>query len=311
MLRYGPVDHLPENFGHFVDELAPGVGALYGAAAEQDYRAKARRSMAASIVHPAVRAVGATERGTLIGLALAIERRPMAEVALVHVLASHAGRGVEDRLVDAAVQALHASNAKGVVCEYIPATHVALGNAFARLGFETIARQLMCCDTNALRGRRVAVPAVDPLTPAHWRDAAECIVDAYAGHPGRRLHGEVQDRAHAQEYIARVAAGNYGVIAPGYLVVARSDDACKGVGLGCQIAPGTGFILQLAVRRAVQGRGVGSAILRAQARSFEAHGLDRIYLGVTLDNPARLRYEHLGFRRHCLVDAYVHWKHAD
>jgi ribosomal protein S18 acetylase RimI-like enzyme len=75
--------------------------------------------------------------------------------------------------------------------------------------------------------------------------------------------------------------------------------------LGAIIAPGTGFVLQVAVRREKQGHGLGTDLLRGLAAAFRDAGLRDVALGVTRGNPAEGLYARLGFEVLREVNAYV------
>jgi ribosomal protein S18 acetylase RimI-like enzyme len=135
-------------------------------------------------------------------------------------------------------------------------------------------------------------------------------VEAYQHAPAPVLHPEVRTPENALEFIARTAAGGYGVCRPEYLRIAKLDGGSAGFIAGCELFPGTGFVLQLAVRSAYRRRGVAAGLIRDLCRQFEKAGLRRIALGVTLNNPVKHLYDALGFSGILDTDAFFWWRTA-
>lgn len=307
MSRIVPLDHLPENFDAFVDEIAPDITALYGTAAGQEYRSLARRGISANIVHPVIQAFAAMDGPAVVGMVIAINRGPAAAISFVHVLRTHAGGKIEGALIKEATHHLQETGAERIVSECIPAGATNLRAAFARQDYRRIARMLMHAPTTQAPKES---GQVQRLEPAQWRAAAACIVAAYHESPDRRLHAEVDNNDAAYDYIARIATGNYGPAQPEFLCAAWRGVQCLGVALGCRTAPGVGFILQLAVHPEARGKGHGAALLQAVMSAFHSAGLARVALGVTRDNAAVNLYTRLRFVPLRSVDAYV-WEAQD
>ncbi len=307
MLTLRPIDVLPENFDAFIHEIGKGLGTIYEPEAEADYQRRARAVFLGNIAHPDVVALGVYEGSRMAGMIFGLRHETTAEVSFIHVLEAYAGQGAEDLLVETLVRALWNNGTTGMVAECIPLCRVNLHEPFMRLGFEHIARELMRAPAGEVAAGAGGVSR--PLRREDWVEAAECIVDAYTGHPGRRLHFEVSDVIHALAFIERVMTGGLGPVELGYARVLERDARCAGVVFGCEIAPHTGFVLQVAVHREFQGQGVGGMLVRELAQSFSQNALRRIVLGVTRDNPARRLYDRLGFAVLRPVDAYVRWRH--
>lgn len=307
MLTLRPIEALPDNFDTYIHEIGKGLGTIYEPEAKADYQRRARGVFLGNIAHPEVVALGAYEDSRMAGMIFGLRHETTAEVSFIHVLEAYAGQGAEALLVDALVRTLWNNGTTGMVAECIPLCRVNLHEPFMRLGFEHIARELMRAPVEEVAAGAGEVSR--PLRHEDWVDAAECIVDAYTGHPGRRLHFEVSDVIHAVAFIERVMAGGLGPVELGYARVLERDSRCAGVVFGCEIAPYTGFVLQVAVRREFQGQGAGGMLVRELARAFSGNALRRMVLGVTRDNPARHLYKRLGFTVLRPVDAYIRWRH--
>ncbi len=310
MFKIRPLETLPPDFDDCVEEIAEGLSSLYGPMAAMDYRRRARAVFSSNIVHEAVLALGAFDGNRVAGILFGLLREPVAEISFIHVRAGYAGQGVEAQLVREAVALMRTCPIENVVAEVTPFSPLELDSVFAALGFERIARQLMHAPLEApgLQVRREWRSV--PLEQEDWPEAAACIVDAYQDHPGQRLHFEVRSQANALDFLRRVYGGSYGTIEPGYARMIVADGVCAGVILGCEIAPGAGFVLQLAVVRKYQGAGLGAALLRELAHVFRTQSLDKVVLGVTTDNPARRLYERLGFSLLRPIEAFV-WQRAE
>lgn len=299
------LETLPKNFETYTEEISEGLCGLYGPQAAVEYRRKAQTVFRANIAHPSVVALGAFDRDRVAGLLFGLLREPMAEISHVHILREYSGQGVEVQLVREAAAVLRMNPIERMVVELVPFCALDLKEVLAELGFEYIARQLMRISLEAPGLAPAEAWHSVPLRPEDWAGAAACIVDAYRGHPGHRLHFEVGHVDRALDFLARVHNGNYGPVTPGFVRMVAEGGQCAGVVLACELAPRVGFVLQVAVSPAFQGRGMGTTLLREVAGVFRDRGLESMVLGVTRDNPARRLYERLGFSEIRPVEAYV------
>lgn len=301
----------PENLGEFIDGIAVGVGAIHGAAAAAAYRARAVRGFGAAVAAPAAVLWGVEAGVGCAAILMGIQRGDLAEITLVHVLPAFAGKGLEHALVAAAAEGFRKNGARAILSEAMQHVPMDLDGAFDGAGFSMVRRGLFHVPTDALiRTAGTAADASVPLGPGHFAGAGECIAAAYAGHPGRIIHPEVRSAASAQAYLLRVLTGAHGPVLPNHCRVALAGDVAAGVLLGCEIAPQSGFVLQLAVLPEFRGRGMATGLLGAFARACATADVPMVSLGVTLDNPARGLYEKLGFRFQLPVTAY-HWQLCD
>ena len=298
---------VPEEMDRVIDEVAARLGALYGPEAARDYRLRAGPAMKSNIANPGVYALAAFNGRLLAGLMLSVVRGTVAEVPFMHVIGDYRGQGVEPVLIDAAVQLYQAGGMEGILCECLPLSVMDLRGPFEAHGFRRIPREIM---TASLMEQGLAAGpdrVCPPLYADDWDGAARTLVAAYEGDPGRLLHLEVGSVPHALDFIGRVVGGSFGRPSVGACRVA-GDRASQGVILGCSVAPGVGFVLQVAVRPEHRGEGVATALLRAQAAAYREAGLRRVSLGVTTSNPARRLYARLGFTRLIPVEAFVWWR---
>lgn len=307
-MRATRLDTPPENLDAFIAEIAEGVLAVYGEAAARAYEERAERGFGAAIATPAACLWSVGEGRTSRGLLLGILREGIAEITLVHVLCGQGGAEVEHALVSAATREFRKAGARAILSEGLAYAPMDLDGAFAREGFEAIPRGLLTARAEEVLMRAGACASGEPLGVPEYRAAAECIAAAYVGHPGRRLHPEVCDSEAAFGYVLRVLAGMYGPVLPTYVRGVQRAGRCAGVLLGSEIAPGMGFVLQVATRPEHRGKGLATGLLGGFAGACLEAGVPTLGLGVTLDNPARRLYETLGFRQIRPVTAYTWWR---
>lgn len=298
----------PENLEAFIAEIAEGVRAVYGDAAAQAYVERAARGFGAAIATPAACLWSVGEGRASRGLLLGILREGVAEITLVHVLRGHEGAQVEHALVSAAVRDFRRAGARAILSEGLAYAPMDLDGAFTREGFETVPRGLYTARADEVSQRSGGAAPGAPLSIPEYRAAAGCIAAAYAGHPGRRLHPEVHHPDAALGYVLRVLSGMYGPVLPAYVRGVQQEGRCAGVLLGSEIAPGMGFVLQVATRPECRGQGIATGLLGGFAAACLEAGVPSLGLGVTLDNPARRLYEALGFHQLRPVTAYTWWR---
>jgi GNAT superfamily N-acetyltransferase len=310
-MRVESTESVPPNFDEFVDEIALGVGGIYGEKAAEMYRTGGRDAVQATIDHPDVDAWCAFDGPRATALLFAVRRPPMGQIPFLHVLRDYSGHGAEALLVERAIQSLRSHGMSGILYEQVSLCPLDLSDTFGSLGFEHVCRALMTAPLAAPPLLDEDLPAGELLDEAGFPDAAAAIVAAYASHPGQRLHAEVRSTEAATDFLLRTRAGEFGFCAPEFVRAEEREGHYAGVVVGCEIAPECGFVLQVAVEPRFQSQGIGTRLLRQLARAFTSYGLTRIALGVTLESPAVGLYRRLGFSVLRPVDAYVWWSNRD
>lgn len=302
------INRLPANFGEFVEEVAVGLGDLYGERAGSEYRATAAVHFRRSVAHPEVDALALCEGKEAAALLFTTLQDQVGRVSFIHVLRRHVGRGLEERLVKEAVRTLRAGGVEGILCEHVPFCPLTLGATYRSLAFDRMERLIMSASLDA-PGLACELPLQSvSYGERDWPEIAELIVAAYQNHPGTRLHDEVRDAGRARAFLSRAARGSYGAMRPEFGRAIRRDGACVGALIGCRIAADVGFVVHVVVRPGYQRQGLGTLLMRELAGAFRGAGLSRMALGVTAANPARRLYTGLGFEPVRAVDAYVWWR---
>jgi len=295
----------PPNLDTFTAAAVEDAEAANPALAHWGWCARVRHLAVAASGDPSSRLFAVIRGEQAAALSVAGIRGNTGEIRHVQVLRAFHGEGLEHALVEAEVRWLREREVAGIHCEPLLCRGLELDTVFERLGFERIPRQLMHAPLHAPQLQPGPERVSRPSVPDDWEALAECIVRAYAGQPERRLHAEVRTPGAALDLIARVAAGAYGPARPEWLRVTRGR--CVGGILACEVAAGTGFVLQAVVAPEARGQGVGGAMLRELAAEFRVRGHHALALGVTLENSARRLYERCGFVRMLPVTAYL-WR---
>ncbi|MBI5095938.1 MAG: GNAT family N-acetyltransferase [Candidatus Hydrogenedentes bacterium] len=302
------LDELPPNFPDFANEVADAMETMYGPEAAAHYRGAAEAQFRGAIQHPSVDMLGCYEGKRALALLVTIQRGMVTQFSFLHVLEDALGRGIEQRLVAEAVRIHRAGGVDAILAEYVQFASLDDREVYESLGFETIQRELMIATLPNPQLTREAPPASVEFSQDDWGDAAEVIVAAYDGHPGRRLHIEVRDFENALAFVQAVSESSYGPSRPEYRRRMRQNGVTEGVIVGCEVAPRIGFILQVAVRPEYQDRGIGGRLVSELSQALEAAGCAQVALGVTSDSPARRLYSRLGFRTLRDVPAHVWWR---
>ena len=305
MARVRRLKEVPTNFGDFVDEIGEGLRGLYGEAAEKDYRSRARGAMKATVDNPLVAVFGAMKKRAATGLVIAVRRQDVGHVSFIHVLSEHTGQGIEGSLVRAACEFLHEGGSTRIVSECVAHCPLDVQGVYEDLGFLRVERAIMCASCKDLAAVSDGGPRSREFHAREARAAARTIVASFQNHSGRLLHHEVRTVDRAHEFLRSVRSGSYGRFQRPYGRVVDIDGNLPAVLVGCEVAPDVGFVLMVSVVPENQGHGLGTGLLLDVAHEFMGAGLDRVALGVSLDNPAAGLYARLGFSELKRVDAYV------
>lgn len=291
----------PAGLEALIEEVAQALTAVYGARAANAYRKTAPESLPALLAHPNCTAVAGVANHSLAGLLLALPQAGREHIVLLHVMRPWRSQGLEDLLVERCVAVLRGKGACGILLDTVPTAPLNLSPVFLRLGFRHIPRQYRVASLR--EGPLVTpAPACDIPDP---QEAAECFARAYADAPDHDLHAEVADTSHARAFVDEVRQGAYGVFREGFLQGLFLNEQCTGVALGCEVAPGMGYLFHIGVRPPWRRQGQAERLIRGLAQSFRGADLERMGLCVTANHPAAALYERLGFKIVCESNAFV------
>jgi len=287
---------LPDSMDVFLAEISAGFGAVYGPAAGALYRESGRQIFSDLLLGGRVWVWGAGRHAEPEALLVARIAGTRGEVMFAHALAQ-ASKDVCLALVRHATDELRAAGVASILAEFVPTDQRDWGTCFAACGYSVVAREVLGRDVDDALLDALEESGYLSLPHAPGSDAAmaACLVDAYQDHADRLLHEEVADLEKAAGLIERVLTGQAGASHADLVRAMGNGVRCDALALGAFAAPGVGFVIQIAVRRGLQGQGLGRRLLREMLAQFRRYGASRVMLGVSLDNPARGLYLDEGF----------------
>jgi GNAT superfamily N-acetyltransferase len=246
------------------------------------------------------------ENGRAVGLVAFQARDGWGQIGLLHTL----GLPTLDRtLVARAVQDLgRSAGVRSIVATvYRPSDRVR--EAFEAVGFEEVTRQKMGLELARAPGR-YPPPLGYELAPWHLRyreAAAEVMWRANQGQPDAQIYPPLQTLEGCRDLVAKIATGRWGPFLPEASAVALdATGVLVGLLFAQRIAPGTAYVLEVAVLPDCQGRGLGKALVTHCVAQCQALGYPRLRLAVSRRNTAALSlYRAAGFEADAELSAFV------
>jgi ribosomal protein S18 acetylase RimI-like enzyme len=149
----------------------------------------------------------------------------------------------------------------------------------------------------------------------HDPAAAALIHDTYRDHVDSTINDQYASAAGAARLVENIVElQGCGEQLPRASLVAihQPDRQLAGLVALTAVGGGTAHIPQVAVARAYQGHGLGSALMERSFREVERQGYREVSLTVTELNRGAVRlYERLGFKTFRTFGAFVWSEHAD
>jgi ribosomal protein S18 acetylase RimI-like enzyme len=230
----------------------------------------------------------------------------------------HAAAGAEGRMATRALireVVAEARERRGV--KAISFSHATLRASgvlaeFSRLGFTPNPREFLLAPLPLSCGlAHSGVPGFSlcPLRLEDCEEAADCLVECYAGHRALESNWEARNREDAMDFFESVEKGHYGITHPDWFFgLEHQGTGClAGFVLGMKTRRDQGYVLHVAVRPDYRNGGIGSALLRTLGHRFVERGLKSARLCVRAENPARHLYHRMGFCLQQPHTAYVWW----
>lgn len=297
----------PRDFPPLADGVTQGLLPFYGVAGCEMYRQQAPGIFGAYLGQPELRWWAAMAGERMAAVVLTRLHHGRGELTLAHRCLPKVAREAEEGLVLHAVNDLRSRGAACVLAEFMPTSSFAGLKGLEGAGFQHFARAFMECPI--AEEPMAAGAAIRSLRPGDTDAAGSCIAAAYRATPERLLHRETHSPEQAAGLVQRVLLGEFGTAAAGMNVGIWQGHQCVAVALGCVLAPGIGFTIQVATAPAAQGRRYAPQMLMAQQRAFHEAGCTRATLAVTTSNTrAKELYERLGYRIAKDFDAYVWYR---
>jgi ribosomal protein S18 acetylase RimI-like enzyme/N-acetylglutamate synthase-like GNAT family acetyltransferase len=306
MIAIQRIHTIPENSPVFFDEMAQGIRTIYGNRAATAYRNTIDIQIEHAIHHPQVLTYSAENDGKTVGICGGIIQDGKCTIVLLHVLAEFERRGVEAPLLEKLIKECHQMNLGGIIYENIPLFDADVNTTFAAQGFSHLPRVLMNGPLTETKGKPYESV---PIQAFQFEIAASILIDSYSGHPDRILHQEIRSVPAAVKLMTNVNAGLFGACDAEYIRWIFDGQEPAGIILGCESVEGVGFILQVAVKKTFQGKGLGKVMIEEMKDIFSGKGLDMISLGVTQGNPAQDLYKKCGMEPVKHLDSFAWWSH--
>jgi ribosomal protein S18 acetylase RimI-like enzyme len=265
--------------------------------------------------------------GLPVGLVTSGCHRGIVRIGFLHVRPDWREQGLEQRLLSAVVRSSRES-APGdstVVSEAMVVSHPDPDALFSAEGFTVVPRWLMRArlgpSSLTRQARRKAPARAGAAGPGGaagaartairgWqagdvRGCADVLSDANAGTVDGAIYPELLDASRSVAAVQGILGGSFGRFLRRASSVAVLDgqgarsgpipQVC-GVSLCSRSARGEAFLVELAVRRSLQGRGLGCVLLERSLSQLSLAGLTSVALGVTKSNlPALSLYTRHGF----------------
>ena len=290
-----------------IASLAEGLRPVYGLEGSLLYSAQAESVFAEYLLGKERRYWAAMEGNELRAALFTQILEGRGEITLAHRLDNALPLNLEHELFRMAIEDLKARGVDGILAEFLPTSALSAWEVFVEEGFQRVHRHVL---EVPLSTTHQSEPRTRPLLPSDECNAAACLVAAYSEDPGRLLHREVECIEHAQRFVGKVLRGGFGAVTPGMNLCLLEEGEMAGVALGCLLAPGIGFTLQVATLPGFRGHGIGKALLLAQHQAFVAAGCNRASLAVTAGNKAAEGlYARLGYQTTVAFDTHV-WRRA-
>jgi len=244
-----------------------------------------------------------------LGLTVFQEREGNARINFVHVLSTCQDADLAARLIRWSVDTLQESGAGRVTCEApIVAHESAIRRTFAELGFRAIGRMVMAATLQASPAER-PLPTGYALTcwdDRHLKDLVQIVHEANSGTLDELVYPEFKTAAGTERMIRAIQGGAAGPFDEGASQIILHEAVPCGAILCTRPAPTEGFVAEMAVDKAHQGKGMGRALLARALTVAYGEGVQTVKLGVTEENlPAVSLYRKLGFTPVERITAYV------
>jgi ribosomal protein S18 acetylase RimI-like enzyme len=293
---------LPQGLEPLIDEIAAGMGRLYGDAVQQFYRHSVLTLWRPQWSLPEIWVYGAFSEAAVTGVLMAVYSEGRVQISLLHVLEAFCGQGMEAALLSACMKQSRKEGASSVRFDAAAFAPMDLNHAFLTQGFRGWERQLMHAPTRLIAQGAEEVAA---NFPDKNEEIAACLADAYRAAPDKDLHFEMNSALSATHYLQALRTGALGLFQNTFVQSVWREGDCAGAILGCAMPAGPGFVLYVGVRPQFQHQGIATGLLRRLARAFEEAGLQDMLLGVTTNTPPQPLYESLGFRTRRPTEAFL------
>ncbi len=243
----------------------------------------------------------------VLGFVVSGEREGSGRINFVHVLSSQ-DKELLAILIKKAADELRRKGATRITSEaLIVRDETDIQETFRELGFQVLKRMFMSLDVKGL----TEVPVPVGYTLISWDDTyiekvGELLYDANLEGLDRMIYPELKSVEGATRMVRTLRNGPASPFDEKASTIAVCNGVVVGAVLFCRISPDQGFVAEMAVARAHQGKKLGKALLAKSLSTAHKCGIKTVGLGVTEDNlPAMNLYRTLGFTSKRRVYAYI------
>ncbi|MGH9338778.1 MAG: GNAT family N-acetyltransferase [Acidobacteriota bacterium] len=250
------------------------------------------------------------ECGAILGYSYYIVDQPVAYIGNMFVRMERASPEVCAHLFRRTLLALKAkSRVTRIECQTF-AFNFNFAPLFEHEGFQILDRHFLTLSLDQIDGD-LGSPAglnIIPWDRAYLTRAAQAIYDSYRGSPDYELCRDYQSSEGCMRFLLNLVdnpgCGSFSK-ETSYLALDAGGNVCA-VLISSRIAPDTGMIPQISVRKKFQGQGIGSLLLKTYFQECRRRGFRRVTLSVTGQNQQAYRlYLRLGFRKTKDFHAYI------
>lgn len=238
----------------------------------------------------------ALSKGVPVGMMICTGREDNGRIIFIHVLSEYEKEGIVELLIKKGVEELKGKGMRRITAELLFLSSKEQGEkTFSELGFSTIKRWLMSLTVQKKIEEPHPPPGYDIVL---WDDqylegCTQVIHDANKGSLDLLIYPAFRTLEGTNHMVRGIRAGQF---SEGVSCIALFNDSPCGTVLVTHPSPHDGFIAEMAVARAHQGKGVGTALLGKALSAGYDQGMTAFRLGVTEDNTAAVAlYQKFGF----------------
>lgn len=207
----------------------------------------------------------------------------------------------ESSVTHALVSSLVAREPGRPLTGFMPALAPGLDHALRTSGCDTTAHRHLVASLKHGRGDVAPAPGGEALGVRPWAAGDECVAgeilrESYDAGDARLFAptgAPSEWQAYVSSLVDHIGCGRF---SPECSVIAECEGRPVGVAIVTMVSEGMAHLAQTGVSRTMQGRGVGTAVLRQAMAAARASGARAMSLLVSERNPGALAlYERFGF----------------
>ena len=248
----------------------------------------------------------ARRKGVPVGMMICTGYDGSGRIHFIHVLSDYEREGIAELLIRKGVEELKSKGVRRITAELLfLSSKEQAQKVFSELGFSTIKRWMMSLTMDKKIKEPHPPPEYDIVL---WDDqylegSTQVIHDANKGSLDLLIYPAFRTLEGTTHMVQSIRAGQFNEEVS---CIALFKGSPCGTVLVTHPAPHDGFIAEMAVARAHQGKGVGTALLGKVLSAGYDLGMTTFRLGVTEDNTAAVTlYRRFGFTPDEQITVYI------